>query len=211
MADSYCAQADLYAHGFPRGAVPNPGRLADSVLASTDAIALDVHGFDLDSPVIVRAEAGGVLPAPLVALTTYYAIPVGESSFKLALTPGGSAIDLTTDGDSVIVIAPLPIAATISAASRLVDDMIPLAAVPLTAPYPEIIVVTTAQIAASMLAGHGGFTSAALSDVLKSAQARLERWAAGAPIRGANEPTSTACAVSIPQSDARGWSRFGGI
>ena len=44
---------------------------------------------------------GGVLSAPLVAGTVYYAIPLTDSTFQVAVAPGtGIPIDLTTDGVS---------------------------------------------------------------------------------------------------------------
>src|SRR6478609_2025292 len=98
MADPYSTVSDLYAYGVPRGAVPNPARLAASVLASSDAFTLDEHGFATDDPVSFRAEAGGALPAPLVAGTTYYAIALTASTFKVAAAVAGAALDLTTDG-----------------------------------------------------------------------------------------------------------------
>lgn len=210
----YCAPRDLYDFGLPRGAVANPARLAAFALASTDTITLDLHGFDADDPVTFRAEAGGSLPAPLVAGTTYYAIPLGESAFKLAAAPGGGAIDLSSDGASVLVISPLPIAAAIEWASRIVDDMLPAGVVELAAPYPAIVRMTAAELAAGKLAGRGGFESKALGDIVIEARKRLERWGKGVPIRGENAPAPAGLSVSVSAlgvaRDPSGWGRFGG-
>ena len=53
-----------------------------------------------------------------------------SEGFELRVDPNSLAsprstrpIDLTTDGDSVLVIAPLPVAEAITWASRIIDDM----------------------------------------------------------------------------------------
>ncbi len=125
MAESYCAASDLYDFGMPRGAATNPGHLIASVSAGANTLELDQHGFAAGNPVLFRAEAGGSLPSPLVEGTTYYAIPVTESTFSVAATDGGAAIDLTTAGSRILVIAPLPVTQAIAWASRIIDDMLP--------------------------------------------------------------------------------------
>lgn len=212
-ASLYCAPGDLYAHGIPRGSVANPGRLAAKVLASTNAFTLDVHGFDAGDPVTVRAQAGGSLPAPLVEGVQYFAVPLTESTFSVSATVGGSVIDLTTDGSNVVVIAPLPIDKAIAMASAAIDDMLPDHVVPLSQPYPPIIVITCAQIAAGQLAGLIGATSMALADIVDKAQKRIERWAAGVPIRGSNSPAvraGLAVTATASSSEADAWRRVGG-
>ncbi len=55
----------------------------------------------------------GTMPAPLVAGTTYYAVSVngGAGTFEVALTSGGSAVDLTTNGSGTISVAAINAAA----------------------------------------------------------------------------------------------------
>ena len=209
----YCDSSDVFAYGLPRGSVPNPGRVAASALASTDAITLDVHGFDAGDPVVLRALDGGSLPSPLVSGTTYYAIPVDDSTFQLSASSGGAAIPLTTDGAGVVVTAPLPVASAISWASRVIDDMLPAHVVPLEAPYPDIVRMTAAELAGGKLAARGGFASVALTSVVDAAQKRLARWAQGIPIRGTNAPKAAGLAVSVstPLVDSTGWRTFGGL
>jgi hypothetical protein len=209
---AYCAASDLYDFGVPRGAAPNPGRLVSSVDATADTLALDVHGLDADSPVVFRAEAGGTMPAPLVAGTTYYAIPVSEYAFQVAASPGGSAIDITTAGERVIAITPLPVAAAIAYASRVIDEHLPAHAVPLADPVPEIVKITAAEIAAVKLVGTRGATGKSLAETIDAAYKRLDSWLRGQPIRGANVPprTNLATSATAPFADVRGWSRFGG-
>jgi hypothetical protein len=210
----YCGPSDLYDHGIVRGAVSNRGRVVDAISSSTDTIPLDVHGFELGDPVTLRAEAGGALPAPLAEGTTYYAIPLTESSFKLALTATGPAIDLTSAGAHVVIIAPLPVGAAISWASRVVDDMLPAHVVPLADPVPPIVRFTTAELAAWKLSSRGGSGSISLTAIVDAAQKRIARWAAGVPIRGTNVQAASNLAAAGGASLARrrsDWDRFGGI
>lgn len=209
---AYCAPSDLYSFGLPRGAVPNPGRLADSVSTSTDAFTLDVHGFVLNDPVSFRAEAGGSLPAPLVEGSTYYAIPLTESTFSVATAEDGDALDLTSAGVRVLVIAPLPVDAAIAWASRIIDDMLPAHAVPLEEPIHELVRMTAAELAAhKLMCGKG--SSKTLGEMVDAANKRLARWAQGIPLRGEDVPTATnlASAAAVPYVDSRGWSRYGGL
>lgn len=127
----YCDPSDLYAHGVPRGAFPNPGRDVESVDATANTLTLGEHGYALNDPVSFRAEAGGSLPAPLAAGTTYYAIPDTGDTFSVAATEDGSAVNLTSAGERFVVIDPLPIGAAITWASQIIDDMLPAHVVPI--------------------------------------------------------------------------------
>ena len=210
---SYCVAADLYSWGLPRGALPNPGRLVDSVSSSANTVSLDVHGFEAGDPVSFRAESGGSLPAPLVAGTTYYAVPVSGDVFSVAATAGGEAIDFSSAGARIIVIAPLPIASAIAFGAALIDDMLPGHVLPLIAPYPPLIVMTNAELAAGKLLARTGSASKSLTEIVDQARKRLERWALGIPVRGENvqTPANLAASASVPYADPRGWNRWGGI
>jgi hypothetical protein len=209
----YCEPSDLFDFGLPRGALSNPGRIAASVNASSNAFTLDVHGFALNDLVSFRPGPGGSLPAPLAEGTTYYVIPLSESTFSVAAAAGGGAVDLTTAGARVYVIAPLPVEAGLAAATSMVEDMLPAHLLPLTAPYPVIVVMTTAELAAAKLAAMQGNETASLSTTLDLAQKRLARWAQGIPIRGPNAPApaNLAAAAAAAPLDFRGWSRWGGL
>lgn len=209
----YCAPSDVYDFGIPRGAVPNSGRLVASADVTSNALTLDVHGFDLNAPVVVRADAGGSLPAPLAEGVTYYAIPRTESTFALAATVDGSAIDLTTAGENIVVVAPMPIGPAITWASRYLDDFMPAHVVPMTAPVPPIIKMAAAELAAWKLTGRSGATSIALSKMIDDLKKRIDRWAAGVPIRGENEqpPANLSVSASATGCDPDGWRRYGGL
>lgn len=209
----YCDPADLYAFGLPRGALPNPGRLVASVSVADDAITLDGHGFESGDPVSFRAEAGGSLPAPLVAGTSYYALPITGDTFSVSATVGGSAVNLTTAGANTLAIAPRPIAAAITWSSRLIDDMLPAHVVPLTEPYHPLVRMTCAELSAGKLLGLQGAASKSLSEMIDAAHKRLARWAKGIPLRGDNVPTAAqkATSATVPYADRRGWNRHGGL
>lgn len=74
---------------------------AFTAVAATDVISHLFPRFETGSPVRV-SNAGGALPAPLAAATTYYWIRVSQFTGKLAASEvdalAGTAIDLTTDG-----------------------------------------------------------------------------------------------------------------
>lgn len=214
MADSYCDDADLYAHGLPRGAAPNPGRLCRPANATANTITLDVHGFAADDEISFRAEGGGALPGGLSEGVTYYALPVSESVFAVAATAGGGAIDLSSAGSRYLVIAPLQTASAREWASRLIDDFLTGHPVPLSLPVPPIVRMTCAELAAGKLLGLSGGQSKSLAAIADDARKRIERWAkSGMPIRGENAPTPAqkAASASVPYSDPRGWNRWGGL
>lgn len=210
----YCEQADLYSYGLPRGALRNPGRLVGSVSAVTDSIELDDHGLVTNGVVTFRAEAGGSLPSPLVAGVEYFAVPTTDSAFQVAAFEDGPAIDLTTAGSRVLAIVKLSKADAIAWGAALIDDMLPGHAVPLTAPYPPIVVMTNAELAASRLLALTGGLTKTLGEIVDAARKRLERWGRGVPIRGTNAPDAGNLALvsaAVPVSDTRGWTRYGGL
>jgi len=66
--------------------------------SSTDFLTSNAHGYTNGTQVFV----GGNLPAPLVSNKIYYVIGATTNTFQLALTIGGSAIDLTTSGSGIL-------------------------------------------------------------------------------------------------------------
>lgn len=213
----YCSASDVYDHGIPRGSIPSQARVAASASTSADAITLEQHGFETDTPVRFRAEAGGSLPSPLAEGTTYYAIAVDEDTFQVTAAEGGSAIDLTTAGERIVVIGPSPMDAAREFGSRAVDDLLPAHVVPIDeSAVPPIVRITAAELAAWKLVGAtGGQQSKALADIITAAQARIDRWAKGVPVRNPDAPAPANLAVSAGASsacnDSRGWNRYGGL
>lgn len=78
--------------------------VADS---STDVITKTAHGLTNGTYARV-SNIGGLLPAPLDAGTDYYVRDVTTDTFKLALTAGGSAINITTNGTGTQILSNQP-------------------------------------------------------------------------------------------------------
>lgn len=209
---SFCDESDVYAV-VPSGSIPNGGRLCASALAATDAFELDAHGFALDTPLRFRAEEGGSLPTGISAGTTYYAIPVNESSFKVSATAGGAAVNLTADGSLVLAIRDRPIALAIEKASEDVAQELRGSAIPAAAPYPIAIRSATALLAARYLRVWAQRDAVELQPLIDAAMRQLERWRKGQPIQGTNAPAPTRAAVArsaATEADPRGWAPTGG-
>jgi hypothetical protein len=205
-ADVYAVRGDLYRYGLQRGALANPGRLVSAVDVNTNVLTLEDHGFDLDSPLLLRAEAGGSLGAPLVADTRYYAIPVTDSTFQISATAGGSAVNITTAGESMVVSSPLPVDELLEFYSRMVDDWCTPHETPFTSPYPPIVIGVVAELTAKRLMLMTGQTSIAMSEIEAQAQKQLDRWSKGIPIKDSKAtPKANLSVAQGVTADARGW------
>lgn len=204
---AYASARDLYTYGLRRGVLVNEGRLVASSAASSNILELDGHLFETDDAVRVRAVDGGTLSVPLAADTVYYVIRLSDSTFKLATTEGGAPIDLTTDGESMIVTADLPIDDLLEAYSRFADDFIPAHAVPMAAPYDLTLVRIVCELTAAKLLSLAGQSSVSMKDAEIAAKAQLERWATGVTLRSvaaAATPTNLAITSTV-STDPRGW------
>lgn len=84
-----------------------------TAVATTDICTLATHGFRTGIKVRV-SNAGGILPAGLVAATDYYVIVIDANTFYLASTllnaQVGNAINLTTNGTGTTTITPQAVA-----------------------------------------------------------------------------------------------------
>lgn len=208
---AYCAAADAYRF-VPPGILKNPGRLVWAVSTSTETMTLDGHGFALNQPLLFRAESGGSLPSPLAAGTTYYAIPLTESTFQVAASSGGAAINLTTAGSNVIAIAPFQWDEWIIECSAMVEQTLPAHVVPIESTVPEPVRLYTACLLAMRALAHVGAQTQAVQVQLDFWGKQADKWARGVPLRGANVPASANLAVtrSASQVDPRGWDSPGG-
>lgn len=56
------------------------------------------HQFVADDPILITANVGGTIPAPLEEGVVYYALIVDGDNIRLSLTPGGTEITLTSNG-----------------------------------------------------------------------------------------------------------------
>lgn len=208
----YATRRDLYRYGLPRGTLGGQGRLCASVKASTDTFELEEHGFETDDDVLVRAVEGGTLSAPLAEGTTYFVIRLTSSTFKLAATAGGAAINLTTDGESMLVTIALPIDAVLEFYSRWVDGFLPAHLVPLAPDandkFPTVVTAIVAELSSKKLQHLSGVTSESVNAYEVAAKAQLERWAKGIPLRDERATAPANLAVTArpgTSSDPRGW------
>ncbi len=216
---AYATAADLYTFGLRRGVLSNPGREVESSVASTNVLTLDGHLFETDDEVTLRAVDGGTLSAPLVAGTVYYVVRLTDSTFSLAATAGGAVIDLTTNGDLMMVHSELPIAALLEAYSRFVDDFIPhivpLEADETTGAYPVTVVRIVCELAAAKLLSLSGQASVSMTEAEVGAKAQLERWLKGMPIKEtgitASSNRSHVSSYATTATDPRGWHGADGL
>jgi hypothetical protein len=206
---AYATRKDVYRYGLPRGTIGTPARIVASASTSAETLTLDDHGFEDDDEVLFRATDGGTLPSPLVASTVYYVKRVSDSTFQVAATAGGVAINLTTAGESFLVSTELPIDDVLEFYSRFVDAFLPAHAVPLEDPYPIVVTAIVAELAARKLQLLSGQTSESMAQIEVAAKAQLERWAKGIPLRDADATAATNLAVvatvGSSVADPRGW------
>ncbi len=208
MTTPIATRGDVYRFGLPRGLLGTAGREVASSAAATDVLELDGHGFETDDEVVVRHVEGGSLPAPLAAGTTYYVIRVSDSAFKLATTAGGSAIDLTSAGDRMIVATKLPFDEVLEFYTQWVYDQLPAHLVPLPSPVPIVPRMIVAQLASKALLRLSGQASVAMTEAELDARAQVKRWVEGQPLRDVRATSSANLAVVDTMSgsvDRRGW------
>ncbi len=212
-ADPYTTRASVLRR-LPMGTMPSPSSLVASSVAGTDVVTLDGHGFETGDALQLRAVDGGTLSAPLVDGTTYYAIRLTDSTFKVAATVSGSAIDLTSSGIEMIVSKPLEFDYWIGVYSRWADTSLPGHLVPMgrTAAVPEVVESIVADLVAKRMFNVGGQASESLKDMEIASVAQLARFATGIPVRDSNATASANLAVTstlASVSDPRGWAPSG--
>ena len=79
---------------------PRPA-IAVNVNATSNVFSATGHVYQNGD--VVTLSTTGSLPAPLVATRDYWIVERTTNSFKLSLTPGGTAIDITTTGSNSIL------------------------------------------------------------------------------------------------------------
>lgn len=75
-----------------------PASAAFTADASTDVITSNSHGLSDTNQIAVQTGPGGTLPGGLSQSTTYFVRDATANTFKLALTSGGTAINITSAG-----------------------------------------------------------------------------------------------------------------
>ena len=86
-----------------------------TVDSATDVVTATGHNYVDGTQVTV--STAGTLPAPLVAATNYYVRDAAANTFKLALTRGGTAIDITTAGNGTFTVSDAALDATMATAA----------------------------------------------------------------------------------------------
>ena len=72
------------------------------VNTGTDTITVAAHGYSNGDSVVFATN--GTLPTGLSAETVYYIINAATNTFKVSLTSGGSAVDITTTGSGTFYV-----------------------------------------------------------------------------------------------------------
>ena len=197
------------------GSLPNVARLIASVSAASEILTLDGHGLELNQELTFRAESGGSVPSPVVAGTTYYAIPLTSDTFQITASISGPALNITTAGSNLLVIPEMPWAGWIDECSAMVDQtlpghVVPVEVDPVTGKYPEPVRLYCAALLAMRALAHVGASTAAVQSQMEFWNKQTDKWAKGGIIRGTNAPrVANIAALNPPTSDARGWSTDG--
>lgn len=71
--------------------------VAFTVTAANDTVDITSHGYS-NGQRFMLSNVGGALPAGLAADTLYYVVNAATNTFKLSLTAGGAAVDITGTG-----------------------------------------------------------------------------------------------------------------
>lgn len=188
MAEAYATREDVYLCGLPRGSLSVRPRVVASVDVTTNRLEVTEHGCELDTPITFRVAGDGALAAPLTA-AVYYARPVDDTDdfLEVAATPGGPAVDLTTQGDPMMLVIRMRpmLDRLLEVFSRWVDSLLIAHTVPLTAPFPPWVTYTVAVRAAAQAARALGLGTQAdkIFDAEEKAIVDALRLAKGSPLR----------------------------
>lgn len=100
-----------------------------SVAASTDLFTSNGHGLTTDDRVFFTTVAGEAIPTGINVATLYYVLATGltTAAFKVSTTSGGTALDVTADGETAFfktTAQPFPTGGNlVVATSQLVVDL----------------------------------------------------------------------------------------
>lgn len=216
MADaSYCTLPDVVPF-LPAGGLPNPARAA-TASASGDYVECDGHQLADGDTVTFRAYDGGSLPGGLSEGTTYYVTVTSTSRFQVSTSSGGAVVNLTSAGVDFVFVAELPWAKWIDEAARDCDGIVAAYCgshvVPVIEPYPRVLVLANAELAAARGLKSTGGAAIDYSAALEAVQKRLAPWAKSLPLRGEARsntyPANLAITASAGAVDPRGWAPNG--
>ena len=86
--------------------------------ATTDVLTKASHGIANGTAILLTTITGGT---GLAVNTVYYVRDTATNTIKVALTPGGPAVDITADGTSITVVTATPI--TVAIANALAQQV----------------------------------------------------------------------------------------
>lgn len=219
---AYATRDDVYLIGLSAQAfVTRPRPLESYVLndfnPATGIIRLVGNGFSSDDLVYLTVTPGGALPGGSAALTYYSPLPLGGDLFKLAATPGGTALTFTTAGSGwALAIDPLRrLDVHLEQAAAEIDEDLtahepPILRDPITGKFPQVLVGMNARTAArsavtSLQIENAAYRKAVDRLLAQEAHDLATRadWKAGKPIQprptDQNElPDNAARAYSLP-------------
>lgn len=89
-------------------ATPAAGQISFTGSAANDTLTANGHGLTNGTRVTVSARTGATLPGGLVAGGSYFLRDATTNTFKLSLSVGGAAVDLTSDGGGFVRSQTLP-------------------------------------------------------------------------------------------------------
>ena len=214
----YCTAQDALQWLRP-GSVRNPERNVSEVSTTADTMLVDNHGLWTGDSFELRVQAGGTIPTGLVEGTTYYAIRVSDSLFKVAssaaLAALGTAIDITAEGENIGLITPIPWSKFIIEESAAIDEIMVGHGVPFAADQvPSIIQRYTSARVIARACMFCGVKTEDLRQEMAAIEKDFERYRSGLPLRApeATLPANKAIRGSVSGSgaDARGWIPSGG-
>ncbi len=83
---------------YPGKQTPNPTIKTFTADSSTDTLTSTAHGYANGTQVFFT----GSLPVPILSNTIYYVVNTATNTFQVAVTIGGSTIDLTSNGSGTL-------------------------------------------------------------------------------------------------------------
>lgn len=107
MAELQADVAAFLAYNTTQSISYTPATKTFTAANATEIFTATAHGLLADQKARVT-NSGGALPAGLVANLDYYLIAVTTNTFQLALTKGGAAVLISTDGTGTHTLNPVP-------------------------------------------------------------------------------------------------------
>ncbi len=102
FADIFTFGLELHINGVKRYLYSTYPFLRATVNTGTNFVTNFDGAHNLDNGDTIFFATTGTMPAPLDVVTNYFIVNRTGSTFQVALTAGGSAIDITTSGTGIL-------------------------------------------------------------------------------------------------------------